>query len=203
MRPSDHLILCRPLLLLPSIFPSNRVLSNELALYIGWPEYRSFSFSISPSSEYSGLISFRVAWLDLLAVQGTLRSLLQHHSLKASVHQGSACFTHLQALTKRLLCTSSISDSGVTWPRSKQASSLLPVSRGSPNKQLRLGSFVDTYSWSSGAKSLRSRCQQGCVPSGRTRSLLLPAPVAADVPWLVATSLQPLPSWSQHLLSCV
>ena len=79
------LILCRPLLLLPLVFPSIRVLSNKLALHIRWPKYWGFSFSISPSNEYSGLISFRIDWLDLLAVQGTLRSLLQHHSSKASV----------------------------------------------------------------------------------------------------------------------
>ena len=78
--PSNHLILCCPLLLLPSIFPSIRVLSNELALRIRWPKYWNFSFSISPSSEYSGLISFRMDWFDLLAVQGTLKSLLQHQS---------------------------------------------------------------------------------------------------------------------------
>ena len=83
--PSNHLILCHPLLLLTSVFPSNRVFSNELALRIRWPKYWSFSFSISPSSEYSGLISFRMDWLDLLAVQGTLKSLLQHHSSTASV----------------------------------------------------------------------------------------------------------------------
>ena len=81
--PSNHLILCLPLLLLPSIFPSIRVFSNESALCIRWPKYWSFSFSISPSSEYSGLISFRMDWLDLLAVQGTLKSILQHHSSKA------------------------------------------------------------------------------------------------------------------------
>ena len=82
--PSNRLILCPPLLLLPSIFSSIRVFSNELALRIRWTKYYSFSFSISPSNEYSGLISFRMDWLDLLAVQGTLRSLLQHHSSKAS-----------------------------------------------------------------------------------------------------------------------
>ena len=80
--PSNHLILCRPLLPLPSIFPSIRVFSNESALHIMWPKYWSFSFSISPSNEYSGLTSFRMDWLDLLAVQGTLKSLLQHHSQK-------------------------------------------------------------------------------------------------------------------------
>ena len=90
--PSNHLFLCHPLLLLPSIFPSIRVFSNELALCIRWPKYWSFSFSINPSNEYSGLISFRIGWFDLLAVQGTLKSLLQHHSLKASVLQHSALF---------------------------------------------------------------------------------------------------------------
>ena len=87
---SNHLIFCRPLLLLPSIFPSIRVFSNESALCIRWPKDWSFSFSISPSNEYSGLISFRIDWLDLLAVQGTLKSLLQHHSSKASILRGSA-----------------------------------------------------------------------------------------------------------------
>ena len=82
--PFNHLILCRPLLLLPSIFPSIRVFSNESVLHIMWPKYWSFSFSISPFSEYSGLISFRMDWLDLLAVQGTVKCLLQHHSSKSS-----------------------------------------------------------------------------------------------------------------------
>ena len=90
--PSNHLILCRLLLLLPSIFPSSRVFSNESALCIRWPKYWSFSFNISPSKEYSGLISFRMDWLDLPAVQGTLKSLLQHHSSKASILQHSAFF---------------------------------------------------------------------------------------------------------------
>ena len=82
--PSNHLILCHPLILLPSIFSSNRVFSNDWVLRFRWPKYWSFSFSISPSNEYSGLISFRMDWLDFLAVQGTLKSLLQHHSSKAS-----------------------------------------------------------------------------------------------------------------------
>ena len=90
--PSNHLILCHPLLLLPSIFPSIRVLSNESTLHIRWANYWSFSFSISPSSEHAGLISFRMDWLDLLAVQGTLKSLLQHHSLKVSLLLCSAFF---------------------------------------------------------------------------------------------------------------
>ena len=90
--PSNHLILCHPLLLLPSIFPSIRVFCNESALHIKWPKSWSFSFSISPSNEYPGLISFRMDWWDLLAVQGTLKSLFQHHSSKASVLQGSAFF---------------------------------------------------------------------------------------------------------------
>ena len=92
MMPSNHLILCCPFLLLLSIFPSIKVFSNALALHIRWPKYWSFSFSISPSNEYSGLISFRIDWLDLLAVQGTLKSLLQHHSSKASILQHSAFF---------------------------------------------------------------------------------------------------------------
>ena len=90
--PSSHLILCRPLLLLPSIFPSIRVFSNESALRIRWPKYWSFSFNISPSNEYSGLISFRIDWFNL-TVQGTLKSLLQHHHSKASILQHSAFFT--------------------------------------------------------------------------------------------------------------
>ena len=90
--PSNHLILCCPLLLLPSIFPSIRVFSSESVLPIRWPKYQNFSFSISPSNEYSGLISFRMDWLDLLAVQGTLKSLLQHCSEKASILWRSAFF---------------------------------------------------------------------------------------------------------------
>ena len=92
LMPSNHLILCRPLHLQSSIFPSIRVLSNESALRIRWPKYWSFSFNISPSNEHSGLISFRMDWLDLLAVQGTLKSLLQHHSAKASILWHSAFF---------------------------------------------------------------------------------------------------------------
>ena len=91
--PSSHLILCRPLLLLPPIPPSIRVFSSESTLHMRWPKYWSFSFSISPSNEHSGLISFRMDWLDLLSVQGTLKSLLQHHSSKASILQHSAFFT--------------------------------------------------------------------------------------------------------------
>ena len=94
--PSNHLILCHPLLLLPSILPSIRVFSNESALPIRWPKYWSFSFNISPSNEYSGLISFRIDWLDLPAVLGTLKSLLQHHSSKASILQLSALWFNSQ-----------------------------------------------------------------------------------------------------------
>ena len=90
--PFNHLILCCPLLFLPSMSPSIRVFSSESVLHIRWPKYWSFSFTISPSSEYAGLISFRLDWLDLLTVQGTLKSLLQHHSLKASVLWCSAFF---------------------------------------------------------------------------------------------------------------
>ena len=95
--PFNHLILCHPLLLLPSIFPSIRVFSTESVFCIRWPKYWSFSFSISPSNEYSGLISFRMDWLDVLAVQGTLKSLLQHHSSKASILWCSA-FSIVQLL---------------------------------------------------------------------------------------------------------
>ena len=90
---SNHLVLCHPLLILPSIFPNIRVFSNESALHIRWSKYWSFSFNSSPSNEYPGLISFRMDWLDLLAVQGTFKSLLQHHSSKASILQCSAFFT--------------------------------------------------------------------------------------------------------------
>ena len=106
MMPSNHLILCHPLLL-PSISPSIRVFSNELALCIRWPKYCSFSFSISPSNEYSGLISFRTDWFDLLAVQETLNSLLQHRSSKASILQRSAFFmvqlSHLHMTTGKII----------------------------------------------------------------------------------------------------
>ena len=101
MMPSHHLTLCCPLLLPPSNFPSIRVFSNESVLHIRWPKYWRFSFSISPSNEYSGLLSFRMDWLDLLAVQGTLKSLLQHHSSKASILQCSAFFIN-PALTSIL-----------------------------------------------------------------------------------------------------
>ena len=107
MMPSDHLILCRPLLLLPSIFPSIRVFSSESVLPIKWPKYWSFSFNISPSSEYSGLISFRMNWLDFLVVQGTLKGLLQHQSSKASILWHSALFmiqlSHLYMTTGKTI----------------------------------------------------------------------------------------------------
>ena len=96
MMPSNHLILCRPLLLLPSVFPSIRVFSNESTLHMKWPKYWSFSFSISTSKEHQGLISFRMDWLDLLAVQGTLKSLLQHHSSKASIFLWRSAFFTVQ-----------------------------------------------------------------------------------------------------------
>ena len=105
--PSNHLILCHPLLLLPSIFPSIRIFSSESVLPIRWPDYWSFSFIISPSNEYSGLTSFETDWLDLLAVQGTLKSLLQHHSSKASILQYSTFFivklSHLYITTEKTI----------------------------------------------------------------------------------------------------
>ena len=107
--PSNHLILCHPLLLLPPIPPSIRVFSNESALHIRWPKYWSFSSSISPSNEYPGLISFRMDWLDLLAVHGTLKSLLQHHSLKALILQCSAFFiiqlSHPYVTTRKIIAS--------------------------------------------------------------------------------------------------
>ena len=114
--PSNHLILCRHLLLLPSIFPSIRVFSNESVLCIRWPKYWSFIFSISPSNEYSGLISFRMDWLDLLAVQGALKSLLQHHSSKASILQHSAFFIGEGNGTPLLYsCLENPMDGGAWW----------------------------------------------------------------------------------------
>ena len=107
MIPYNHLILCFPLLLLPSVFPSIRIFSNELALHIRWQKYGSFSFIISPFNEYSGLISFRIDWFDLPAVQGTLKRLLQHHNLKASILQHSAIFmvqlSHLYMTTGKTI----------------------------------------------------------------------------------------------------
>ena len=103
--PSNHLILCHPLLLLPSVFPSIRVFSNESVLHIWWPKYWSFSFSISPSNEYSGLISFRIDRLDLLAVQGTLKSLIQHHSSKASILWLLAALVISVLTCKKPFCT--------------------------------------------------------------------------------------------------
>ena len=105
--PSNHLMLCCPLFLVPSVFPSIRVFSSKLALHIRWPKYWKFSFSISPSKEYSGLISFRIDWFDLLVVQGLLKSLLQHHSLRASVLQCSVFFmiqiSHLYMTTGKTI----------------------------------------------------------------------------------------------------
>ena len=128
MMPSNHLVLCHPLLLLPSVFPSIRVFSIKLALCIRWPKYWRFSFSISPSSEYSGLISFRIDWLDLLAVQGTLKSLHQHHGSKASVLWCSAFFmvqlSHPYMTTGKSVqfSHSVVSDSVTLWTAASQAS---------------------------------------------------------------------------------
>ena len=123
--PSNHRILCCPILLLPSIFPRIRVFSNESAPRIRWPKYWSFSFNISPSSEHPGLISFRMDWLDLLAIQGTLKSLLQHHSSKASILQCSAFFTaqlsHPYINSVQFSC-SIVSESVAPWTAAQQAS---------------------------------------------------------------------------------
>ena len=119
MVPSNHLIFCHLLLLLPSIFPSIRVFSNESALCIRWPKYWSFSFSISPFNEHSGLISFRMDWLDLRSVQGTLKSLLQHHSSKASILWRSAFFivqlSHPYMTTRKTIALTTSLDE-VYWP---------------------------------------------------------------------------------------
>ena len=145
MMPSNHLILCCPLLLLSSIFPSIKVFSNESVLCIRWPKYWSFSFSISPSNEHAGLISFRMDWLDLLAVQGTLKGLLQHHSSKASILRHSAFFTvqlshpyvttgKTIALTRRTfvgkvmsLLLHMLSSLVITFPNRKRSSSRLYI----------------------------------------------------------------------------
>ena len=111
--PSNHLILCRPFFLLPSIFPSIRVFANESDLQIRWPKHWSFSFSISPSNEYSGLISFRMDWFDLLAVQGTFKSLLQHHSSKASILQNVKWY---DLNRKQYEVTKKIKNRTILWP---------------------------------------------------------------------------------------
>ena len=121
--PSNHLILCHPLFLLPSVFPSIRVFSNELALPIRWPKYWNFIFSISPSNEFSGLISFRMDWLDLLAVQRTLKSLLQHHGSKASILGHSTFFTvqlsHPYMTTGKTIALTRQTD--LCWPNNVSA----------------------------------------------------------------------------------
>ena len=113
--PSNHLTLCSPPLILPSIFPSLRVLSNDLALHIRWPKYWSFSFNISPSNKHSGLITFRMDWLDLLAVQGTLKSLLQLHSSKASILRSSAFFGEGNGSLLQYSCLENPMDGGAWW----------------------------------------------------------------------------------------
>jgi len=120
--PSNHLILCRPLLPLSSIFPNISVFSNESALYIRWPKYWSFSFSISPSNEYSGLLSFRIDWFDLLAVQGTLKSLLQHQSSNASILQ---CSTFFEVQFSRLYMTTGKTITLTIWTFVSKVMSLL------------------------------------------------------------------------------
>ena len=141
----SHLILCCPFILLPSIFPGLRIFSNELALCIRWPKYWSLSFSISPSNEYSGLISFRMGWLDLLAVQGTLKSLLQHHSSKASMIWRSAFFmaqlSYLYITRKTIVLT--------IWMLVSKVMSLLfntmSVCHSFPSKKQASFNFINTY----------------------------------------------------------
>ena len=121
MMPSNHLLFSHPLIVLPSIFPSIQVFSNESAVCIRWPKYWSFSFSISPSNEYSGLISFRMDWLDLIAVQGTLKNLLQYHNSKASILQHSVFFqlSHLYMSTRKTIALTkrTFVGKGLCWQR--------------------------------------------------------------------------------------
>ena len=161
--PSNHLILCHPLLLLPSIFPSIRVFSNEPALCIRWPKYWSFSFSISPSNEYSGLISFRMDWFELPAVQGTLKSLLQHHSSKESYHQRIRFSKELETLEVKQRPRRA-NNTSVLWQICCVTYNLLPVSlsnegwkkKGDKNKKkeirgkgmIILANFPFSSSWS-------------------------------------------------------
>ena len=164
--PSNHLILCRPLLLLPSIFPSIRVFSNESVLCIRWLKYWSFSFSTSPSNEHQGLISFRMDWLDLLAVQGTLKSLLQHHLSKASILQCSAFFTvqlshpymttgKTIALTRRTfvdkvmsLLLNMLSRLVITFlPRSKRLLNIIGGGHGNPLQYSFMKNPMDRGAW--------------------------------------------------------
>ena len=147
--PSNHLILCRPLLLPSSIFPSIRVFSSESVLHIRWPKYLSFNFSISPSNEYSGLISFRIDWLDLLAVQGTLKSLLQHHSSKASILRCSAFFivqlSHPYMTTGKTIALTRRNFVGKVMSLLFNMLSKL-VTAFLPRSKLLLLSFMDAYS---------------------------------------------------------
>ena len=145
---SNHLIICHPLLLLPSIFPSIRVFLNESVLHIRWPKYWSFSFSISPSSEYSRLISFRIDWLDLLAVQRTLKSLHQHHSSKASILQRSAFFRVQLSLSSRSDFSALSLD--VTSSRQLLRFSVAPQLSGLPPAQLWSLSLAVTSPWEQG-----------------------------------------------------
>ena len=145
--PSNHLILCRPLLLLPSIIPSVRVFSNESALHIRWPKYWSFNFNISPSNEHSGVISFRMDWLGLLAVQGTLKSLLQHHSSKASILQRSAFFivqlSHPYMTTGKTITLTRQTFVG-KGPSTKAGSLSVLVTTGFPGPRRSPGPWQDT-----------------------------------------------------------
>ena len=169
--PSNHFILCHPLLLLPSIFPSNRIFSNELVLCIRWPKYWSFSFSISPSNEYSGLISFRMDWLDLLAGQGTLKGLLQHHSSKASILWHLAFF--MVQLSHPYMTTRKTIDLTIRTSVSKElklsgtfsACSLLPVSSWS---SFRIKKIHISTSW------CQDPCSDLCVRTGPQPDLSSP-----------------------------
>ena len=176
--PSNHLILCPPLLLLPSIFPSIRVFSNESALRIRWPKYWSFSLSISPSNEHPGLISFRMDWLDLLAVQGTLKSLLQHHSSKASILWCSAFFivqvSHYMTTGKTVALT--------RWTFARKVMSLL-FNMLSSESEVKLLSHVQLFA------TPRTAACQASLSITNSRSLLRLMSIESVMP-------------SNHLILC-
>jgi len=167
--PSNHLILCCPLLLLPSIFPSIRVFSSELALCIRWPKYWSFSFSIGPSNEYSGLISFETDWFDLFAVQGTLKSLLQHHTLKVSVLRHSAFFMV------------QLSHPYVTTGKTKAST----IDMSKLCQQHGVSVFSDNYKWNSeGPQHLKCDRKIPMIsPAEKTRELMTEVVVVSIHDW--------------------
>ena len=159
--PSNHLILCHPLLLPPSIFPSIRVFSNESALRIRWPKYWNFSFNISPSNEHPGLISFRMDWLDLLAVQGTLKSLLQHHSSKPSILRCSAFFivqlSHPYTTTGKTIALTRQTFVGKAMSLLLNMLSNLIFDKGGKNIQWRKDNLFNKWCWENWSTTCKKR----------------------------------------------